>query len=199
MQKLLFATFNEHKRTEVAALLGDRYEILLPQSVGYTHEPIEDADTLEGNALIKARNLYQYAKAPCFADDTGLEVEALGGAPGVHSARFAGTAHDDAANRSKLLRLLEEFPTPHHARFRTVIAFINAEGQETLFEGIVEGTIITEERGSKGFGYDSLFVPLGESRTFAEMSEEEKNRLSHRARAVQALATFLDTTFPCTP
>lgn len=192
MQKLLFATFNKHKCTEVAALLGDRYEIVMPSAIGYHEEPEEDADTLEDNALIKARALYHFTKASCFADDTGLEVEALDGAPGVHSARFAGIAHDDTSNRQKLLELLREVPAPRKARFRTVIAFIDADGHEHLFEGVVEGNIIAEERGDRGFGYDALFVPLGEERTFAEMSEAEKNGLSHRARAIEAFAEFLE-------
>lgn len=194
MDKLLFASFNRHKLAEVAAILGSEFEVLSPEAIGYCDEPEENAPTLAGNALIKARSLYRFSKGnPCFADDTGLEVEALDGAPGVHSARYAGEEHDDKANRQKLLSSLKGFSTPHVARFRTVVALIDQNGEEHLFEATVEGEIITEERGLGGFGYDALFVPKGFTRTFAEMSESEKNQLSHRARAVEKLKTYLLT------
>lgn len=199
MQKLLLASFNRHKLKEIADILAGYAEVLSPDAVDYAFEPEENAPTLEGNALIKARSLYQFAGLPCLADDTGLEVEALGGAPGVHSARFAGESHDDVANRQKLLTLLLDMPPPRKARFRTAIAYIDSFGKEYLFEGIVTGTIALEERGVEGFGYDSLFIPDGYNSTFAEMSDQEKNAISHRSRAVSAFAHFLLPSSPLSP
>lgn len=195
MKKLLLASFNRHKLEEFTAILGDLVSILTPEMVGYTREPEESADTLEGNALIKARSLYNFVQQPCFADDTGLEVACLGGEPGVKSARYAGDQHNDADNRRLLLDKLASFPlAQREARFRTVIAFIDDEGKEHLFEGSVKGQIIAEERGVAGFGYDSLFVPDGFSRTFAEMSEEEKNQISHRGKATGKFFRYLQET-----
>lgn len=191
MENIVLASFNAHKCTEIAALLKNEAHIIPPQRIGYHEEPEENATTLEGNALIKARALHAFAGVACLADDTGLEVDALSGAPGVRSARFAGENHNDAANRALLLKQLEGVASPRRARFRTVIAYIDKQGEEHLFNGVVEGEIICEERGEGGFGYDSIFVPEGCTRTFGEMSEEEKNSMSHRARAVEQLANYL--------
>lgn len=189
MRKLIFATNNAHKLGEVQALLGDAFELVTLRKCGITEDIPETADTLEGNALQKARYVYEKTGLDCFADDTGLEVDALGGAPGVHSARYATDGHDFAANNRLLLKNLEG-TTDRTARFRTVIALI-IDGVEYTFEGRVEGTIATSESGSEGFGYDPLFVPSGEIITFAQMSAEAKNAISHRGRAVAKLVNFL--------
>lgn len=187
--KILFATNNAHKLAEVQAVLGDSYTLVTPRDCGVTEEIPETQPTLEGNALQKARYLYERTGLDCFADDTGLEVEALGGAPGVHSARYATDGHDFAANNRLLLRNLAGEEN-RRARFRTVVALILG-GREYLFEGVVEGQIIDCETGHEGFGYDPLFRPDGYDRTFAQMTTEEKNAVSHRARAVRKLAAFL--------
>lgn len=187
--KIVFATNNAHKLTEVQAVLGDAYTLVTPRDCGVTEEIPEDQETLEGNASQKARYLHRRTGLDCFADDTGLEVEALGGAPGVHSARYATDGHDFAANNELLLRNLEGVGD-RRARFRTVISLI-LDGEEHLFEGIVEGHIAQCASGSEGFGYDPLFIPEGSAKTYAEMSAEEKNALSHRGRAVRKLAEFL--------
>ncbi len=187
--KIIFATNNKHKLQEVSAVLGPGFELATPREVGITEEIPEDSPTLEGNALQKARYLYERTGLDCFADDTGLEVEVLGGAPGVHSARYATDGHDFAANNRLLLKNLEG-KTNRQARFRTVIALILG-GKEHLFEGIVEGVIDTKENGTEGFGYDPLFLPEGSPRSFAEMTAEEKNAISHRGRAVRKLVDFL--------
>ncbi|MBQ8854300.1 MAG: RdgB/HAM1 family non-canonical purine NTP pyrophosphatase [Alistipes sp.] len=191
MRRLIFATNNTHKLGEVQALLGDAFELVTLRECGITEDIPETADTLEGNALQKARYVYEKTGMDCFADDTGLEVDALGGAPGVHSARYATDGHDFAANNRLLLKNLEGI-TDRTARFRTVIALI-LDGVEYTFEGRVEGTIATAESGSEGFGYDPLFVPSGEIITFAQMSAEAKNAISHRGRAVAKLVNFLKT------
>ena len=190
--KLIFATNNAHKLAEVQAVLGDGYELVTPRQMGITEEIPETASTLEGNARQKARYLYERTGLDCFADDTGLEVDALDGAPGVHSARYATDGHDFAANNRLLLKNLEGKEN-RRARFRTVISLIEG-GEEHLFEGIVEGRIIDHEAGSEGFGYDPLFVPEGFDRTFAEMSAEQKNGISHRGRAVRKLVDYLHQT-----
>ena len=187
--KILFATNNAHKLAEVQAVLGDSYTLVTPRDCGVTEEIPETQPTLEGNALQKARYLYERTGLDCFADDTGLEVEALGGAPGVHSARYATDGHDFAANNRLLLRNLAGKEN-RRARFRTVVALILG-GREYLFEGVVEGQIIDRETGHEGFGYDPLFRPDDYDRTFAQMTTEEKNAVSHRARAVRKLAAFL--------
>ena len=187
--KILFATNNAHKLAEVQAVLGDSYTLVTPRDCGVTEEIPETQPTLEGNALQKAHYLYERTGLDCFADDTGLEVEALGGAPGVHSARYATDGHDFAANNRLLLRNLAGEEN-RRARFRTVVALILG-GREYLFEGVVEGQIIDRETGHEGFGYDPLFRPDGYDRTFAQMTTEEKNAVSHRARAVRKLAAFL--------
>ena len=191
MRKLIFATNNAHKLGEVQALLGDAFELVTLRECGITEDIPETAETLEGNALQKARYVYSKTGLDCFADDTGLEVDALGGAPGVHSARYATDGHDFAANNRLLLKNLEG-AKERTARFRTVIALI-MDGVEYTFEGRVEGVIATEESGSEGFGYDPLFVPSGEIITFAQMSAEAKNAISHRGRAVAELVKFLKT------
>ncbi len=186
---LLFATNNAHKLAEVQAVLGDEFTLTTPRDCGITEEIPEEQPTLEGNALQKARYLYARTGVDCFADDTGLEVEALDGAPGVHSARYATDGHDFAANNRLLLRNLAG-QNNRRAQFRTVIALILG-GKEHLFEGIVEGRIIDHEAGSEGFGYDPLFQPDGFDKTFAEMDAEAKNEVSHRGRAVRKLAAYL--------
>ena len=187
--KILFATNNAHKLAEVQAVLGDAYTLVTPRDCGVTEEIPEEQETLEGNASQTAHYLHDRTGLDCFADDTGLEVEALGGAPGVHSARYATDGHDFAANNRLLLKNLEGVEN-RRARFRTVISLI-LNGEEHLFEGRVEGRILDRETGHEGFGFDPLFVPDGCERSFAEMSAEEKNAVSHRGRAVRKLAAWL--------
>lgn len=187
--KIIFATNNAHKLSEVQAVLGEGFTLVTPRQCGITEEIPEEQETLEGNASQKARYIHDRTGENCFADDTGLEVAALGGAPGVHSARYATDGHDFAANNRLLLRNLEG-KSDRRARFRTVISLI-LNGEEHLFEGVVEGRIIDHEAGQEGFGYDPLFIPDGCERTFAEMSPEEKNAVSHRGRAVRKLAEYL--------
>ena len=189
--KILFATNNAHKLAEVSAVLGPQFILTTPREAGIAEDIPEDQPTLEGNALQKARYIHARTGLDCFADDTGLEVEALGGAPGVRSARYATDGHDFAANNRLLLRNLEG-REDRRARFRTVIALIR-DGEEHLFEGIVEGRIVDRETGCEGFGYDPLFVPDGYDRTFAEMTPDQKNAVSHRGRAVRRLVDFLRT------
>ena len=189
--KIVFATNNAHKLSEVSAVLGNNFELVTLREVGITEDIPETGATLDENASIKARYVYERTGLNCFADDTGLEVEALGGAPGVHSARYATDGHDFAANNRKLLRELEG-KVNRKARFRTVISLI-VDGIERQVEGIVEGEITTSESGAEGFGYDPLFMPEGYDRTFAEMSAEEKNAISHRGRAVAKLVEMLHT------
>lgn len=194
-EKLVFATNNPHKLAEIRAILSDRCEILSLEEIGCREEIPETADTIEGNALQKARWVAERFHCDCFADDTGLEVDALGGEPGVLSARYAsanrrGDGHDSSANSALLLERMHGI-TDRKARFRTAIALI-ADGKETVVEGIVEGTIAEEPRGTDGFGYDPLFIPSGSSRTFAEMTAEEKNSISHRRRASEALLNVLE-------
>ena len=187
--KIVFATNNAHKLSEVSAVLGNDFELVTLREVGITEDILETGATLDENASIKARYVYERTGLNCFADDTGLEVEALGGAPGVHSARYATDGHDFAANNRKLLRELEG-KVNRKARFRTVISLI-VDGVERQVEGIVEGEITTSESGAEGFGYDPLFMPEGYDRTFAEMSADEKNAISHRGRAVKNLEALL--------
>ena len=187
--KLVFATNNKHKLQEVRDIVGDRVEVLSLADIGCYDDIPETADTLQGNALIKARHIYEKYGFDCFADDTGLEVEALDGAPGVYSARYAGEECDSEANMRKLLENLTG-KTNRNAQFRTVIALI-INGEEMLFNGIVKGTIATEKNGDSGFGYDPVFVPEGHSASFAQMSSEMKNSMSHRFRATQQLSDYL--------
>lgn len=187
--KIVFATNNQHKLSEVRAVLGDSFELVTLKEVGITEDIPETGATLDENASQKARYVFERTGLDCFADDTGLEVEALNGAPGVRSARYATDGHDFAANNRKLLRELEG-KSNRKARFRTVISLIRG-GVEQQVEGIVNGTIATAEAGCGGFGYDPLFIPEGHEVTFAEMSADEKNAISHRSRAVAELVKLL--------
>ena len=189
MRKIVFATNNAHKMEEVAAMLGGDYRLVTLREWGITEEIPENEPTIEGNALQKARYVHERTGADCFADDTGLEVDALGGAPGVHSARYATDGHDFEANMRLLLRNMEG-KSDRRARFRTVIALI-LDGEEYVFEGVVEGRITEQPAGDHGFGYDPVFVPEGETETFAEMTPERKNAISHRGRAVRRFADFM--------
>lgn len=187
---LVLATRNPGKVAELHALLGGLPVVLrTPADFAGAPEVEEDAPTLEGNALKKARALHAHTGLPALADDTGLEVDALGGQPGVHAARYAGPAADAAANRAKLLAALAGAAV-RSARFRTVLAFVEG-AEEHVFEGVCAGEILGEERGAGGFGYDALFRPEGEALTFAEMPAARKNALSHRARALEAFVPFL--------
>lgn len=186
---LVFASANANKVEEVSVKLGG-IKLLGLKDIGCTEDVPETSDTLEGNARQKAWYIYEKFGCDCFADDTGLEVFALGGKPGVHSARFAGEQRSNEDNRKKLIHDMQS-ELDRRARFRTVICLIIG-GKETMFEGIVDGKILREEKGNGGFGYDSLFVRLDNSRSFAEMSIEEKNILSHRGKAIGSLRRFLE-------
>lgn len=197
--KIVFATNNQHKLQEIREILGDQFEILSLADIGCHEDIPETGNTLEANAHQKAEYVFDHYHIDCFADDTGLEVDALGGAPGVHSARYAeGTDHNSEANMAKLLRELGDNDN-RKARFRTVISLIQMEGGnpvcsgEYQFEGVVEGRIDREKHGSEGFGYDPVFIPEGYDKSFAELGEEIKNQISHRARAVKKLAEWLKT------
>ncbi len=190
--ELVFVTHNKHKAQEVADILGDKIELLTLDDLDFHQEIPETGNTLEENALQKARYFYERTGKNCFADDTGFEVEALDGQPGVHSARFASD-HDFTKNMLKVLELMQG-EANRRARFRTVVALI-LNGQEYLFEGVVEGAVTNEPRGDSGFGYDPIFVPDGYDKTFAQMSLEEKNKISHRAKAMAKLAAFLSTMY----
>ena len=186
---LVFATNNPHKLREIREIMPDHITILSLADIHCEGDIPETADTLEGNALIKAHYVYDRYGFDCFADDTGLEVEALNGGPGVHTARYAGESQDPDANMKKMIAEMQE-NTNRHARFRTVIALIE-KGVEHLFTGIVDGEIATEPRGEQGFGYDPIFIPEQTGLTFAQMGEEGKNQISHRARVVGKLLDFL--------
>ena len=187
--KIVFVTNNAHKLGEVRQVVGDKFEIVSLRECGIVEDIPENEPTLEGNALAKARYIFNRTGLDCFADDTGLEVDALGGEPGVRSARYATDGHDDEANKRLLLERLQGVEN-RAAQFRTAVALIIG-GKEYLFEGIVRGEIAHEERGEGGFGYDPLFFPEGGELTFAQMSGEAKNAISHRGRAVRKLADFL--------
>ena len=189
MINLVFATNNLHKIDEVKHKLNGLFSIQTLQEIGCHEDIPETADTLEGNALQKARYLHEKYGCDCFADDTGLEVEVLDNAPGVYSARYAGEAKNPEANMDKLLNELSGQPN-RKARFRTVIALI-LDGEEHLFEGIVNGQILENRRGNEGFGYDPIFLPDGYEKSFAQLSMTEKNVISHRGRAVEKLLNFL--------
>lgn len=188
-KKFVFATNNAHKLEEVTAILGDKIELLSMKDIHCHADIPETADTLEGNALLKARYIFENYNMDCFADDTGLEVEALNGAPGVYSARYAGDAHNSEANMRKLLQDVEGIEN-RKAQFRTVFALI-INGKEHLFEGIVKGEITKHRCGSSGFGYDPVFIPEGYTQTYAEMGNTLKNKISHRALATNKLCNFL--------
>jgi XTP/dITP diphosphohydrolase len=192
--ELVFASNNPHKVKEISSIIGGSFHLLSLDDINITEDIPEDEPTLEGNALAKARYVHRATGMNVFADDTGLEVEALDGKPGVHSARFAGESKDSAANIRKLQEMLSG-KSNRNARFRTVIALI-IDNEEHLFEGIVTGHIIKEGRGTEGFGYDPVFVADGMKRTFAEIELHEKNQISHRARAFMKLKEFLSAYLP---
>lgn len=190
-RKIVFATNNEHKLAELRELVGERFEILSLADIDCYGDIPEDCPTLEGNARQKAEWINRRYGIDCFSDDTGLEIDALDGEPGVHSARYGGVAHDSERNIDKVLSKLQGVPQARRtARFRTVVCLI-LDGEEHLFEGKVEGEILTERRGEGGFGYDSIFHPFEADRTFAQMSAHDKNAISHRGRAVAKLVDFL--------
>jgi len=188
--KLVFASNNEHKIREIKSILGESFTLLGLKDIDINEDIPENEPTIEGNALAKARYIHNSTGMDVFADDTGLEVDALGGEPGVHSARFAGDNKDSSENTVKLLSLLANSEN-RKARFRTVIALV-MKGKEFLFSGKAEGTLLNEEHGSGGFGYDPIFVPKGGQKSFAEMSLAEKNKISHRAMAFKELIMFLN-------
>ena len=191
--KIVFATNNPHKLEEIRSILGSRFEILSLSDIGCHADIPETANTLEGNAIQKARYIVDNFGYDCFADDTGLEVAALGGEPGVRSARYAeGTDHDSEANMQKLLCRLDG-NDDRRAQFRTVICLARRDdiADYTLFEGIVRGTIAREKHGTEGFGYDPIFIPEGYQESFAQLGMDIKNGISHRARAVEKLARYL--------
>jgi XTP/dITP diphosphohydrolase len=191
MQSVCLATNNAHKITEIRAKLGHRFQLLSLADIGCHEELPETTDTIPGNSRQKAEYVYRTYGIACVADDSGLEIEALGGAPGVHSAYYAGPQRSHADNIQRVLRELAG--NPHRvAQFRTVLTWISARGTE-VFEGVLPGTIIDQPRGTNGFGYDPIFVPLGYTQTLAELSLEEKNSISHRALAVQKFANFLSS------
>ena len=191
MKELVFATNNAHKLEEIRAILGDKMHVLSLNDINCHEDIPETADTLEGNAALKAEYIFTHYGKDCFADDTGLEVEALNGAPGIYSARYAGgDGHDSEANMTKLLANMEDKEN-RKARFRTAICLIEG-GKKHYFDGIVNGEIIRVRRGGEGFGYDPIFMPEGYSETFAEMGNDEKNKISHRARAVAKLCKYLN-------
>lgn len=187
--QLVAATNNQHKLTEIRPLLEPDFRILSLAEIGHTTELEETQPTLEGNSLQKAAYIYNRYHLPCFADDTGLEVDALNGAPGIFSARYAGEQRNSEDNIELLLRNLNESQN-RKARFRTVITLVGI-GEKRIFEGVVYGTITTQRRGTSGFGYDPVFVPDGFERTMAEMSLQEKNGISHRGIAIGKLVNFL--------
>jgi len=189
--ELVFATNNSNKLKEIQAILGNRFKILSLKQIGCHEDIPEEQPTLEGNARQKACFVYNKYGYNCFADDTGLEVDALNGAPGVYSARYAGAEKNAQANMNKLLQQMAKINN-RNARFRTVISLV-INGDEKQFEGIVKGEITREKRGGSGFGYDPAFLPEGFTKTFAEMNPEEKNIISHRGRAVQKLIRYLQT------
>ena len=187
--KLVFATNNKHKLEELQAILGDQFTLLSLKDIECFDEIPEEQPTLEGNASQKAYYIYDKFGMNCFADDTGLEIKALNGEPGVYSARYAGEDKNSEANMKKVLEKLTKI-NEREARFRTVISLV-IDGEEKQFEGIVNGEILTEKRGDSGFGYDPIFKPEGLDQAFAEMGLEDKNKISHRGRAVQKLVDYL--------
>jgi XTP/dITP diphosphohydrolase len=189
MTKLIFATNNKHKVSEASNILGEKFKILSLSDMNFSEEISEDAETLEGNALLKARFIYDRFRIDCFADDTGLEVDALKGAPGVYSARYAGEDCDAGKNMQKLLTEMQN-QNNRKASFRTVIALIK-NGETCYFEGKIDGEISKAPSGSQGFGYDPIFIPNGFNKSFAELSQDEKNKISHRAIALKKMAGFL--------
>ena len=193
MRDIVFATNNEHKLSELREIMAGRFNVLSLADINCHDDIPETAKTLEGNALIKAQWVKEHYGYDCFSDDTGLEIDALGGEPGVMSARYGGVAHDSERNIDKVLRLMRDVPMEKRtARFRTAIVLIMG-GVTTTFEGKVEGYILTERHGKGGFGYDPIFKPVEADCAFGEMSSQEKNKISHRGRAVKQLAAHLDS------
>ena len=188
--EIVFATNNHHKLEEVRQILGNNFKLLTLQDIDFNEEIEETESTFEGNALLKAQIIYEKFKLPCFSDDSGLEVEALDNAPGVYSARYAGDHGNHEKNMDKLLRELDD-KTNRKARFRTILCYINTDGKVNYFNGIINGVIAHERRGMRGFGYDPVFIPDGYELSFAEMTPGEKNKISHRALAVQELLKHL--------
>lgn len=188
-RKIVFATHNKNKLREVAALLSPVYDVVGLNDIGCTEDIPETAKTLEGNALLKSQYVFEHYGLDCFSDDTGLEVNALNGAPGVYSARYAGEGRNSEDNMTKLLAQLED-KEDRTAQFRTVVSLI-VGGKEHHFDGIVKGCIVKERKGSKGFGYDPVFKPTGYDKTFGELGDEVKNKISHRAIAIRKLIHFL--------
>lgn len=193
--ELIFATANKHKLSEAQAILGNGFSLVVPSELGLTGDIPETAETLKENAIMKAKFLWDKFGRPCFADDTGLEVDFLNGRPGVYSARYAGIEADPVKNMQKLLKELDG-ANCRKARFVTVVALILDETRIILFEGDLEGSILEASSGCGGFGYDPLFMPEGYSKTLAELSAEEKNRISHRGIAMRKLSDFLNNNFP---
>lgn len=191
MKNLVFATGNIHKLQEVQGLFKEGFALSCLKDVNITEEIPETADNLVDNALQKARYVYKKCGIPCFADDTGLEVDALGGAPGVYSARYAGEQKDSKLNMLLLLKNMNG-KNNRDARFRTIIAYIDENAQEHIFEGEIKGKIIENMAGENGFGYDPIFVPEGYEETFAELSSEIKNTISHRARAMEKFLSYIN-------
>ena len=189
MIELVFATNNPNKLLEIKKAVGNKFTILSLADIGFLDDIAETAESLEGNASLKSQYIYNKYGKNCFADDTGLEIEALDGKPGVYSARYGGPGHDHNKNMDKVLLELK-YESNRKARFRTVISLI-LDGNETFFEGIVNGSILTERHGNKGFGYDPIFQPEGYDLSFAEMDLETKNEISHRGRAVKKLIEHL--------
>lgn len=190
MEKLVFATNNRHKLEEVSAMTGSTVKIVSLAEIGCHDDIPETADTFQGNALQKAAYVYEHFGLPCFADDSGLEVDCLGGIPGVLSARYAGEHGNSEANIAKLLDAMKGSEN-RKADFKTVVALILPDGKTEFFEGRVDGVITTEKRGEEGFGYDPIFIPDGYDKTFAELGENIKNKISHRAKAIAALCEYL--------
>jgi XTP/dITP diphosphohydrolase len=194
MKKICFASNNKHKLEEVRSILGPDFLILSLADVGFQEDLPETKNTFEENSAQKAACLFNKIKLPCFADDSGLEVEALDGEPGVFSARYAGPQKNDRDNIQLLLKKLKGVLN-RNAQFKTVITFIDTDGKQQSFEGTIRGKILGEEKGSRGFGYDPVFVPNGHALTFAEMDATQKNAMSHRSVAVKKLAEFLAEKF----
>lgn len=188
--KIIFATHNQNKLIEIQASLGHAFELVSLSQIGFNEDIVESADSFEGNALIKAKTIFDKYKIPCFADDSGLEVEALNGQPGVYSARYAGEPKDDKQNYEKLLKNLED-NNNRLANFKTVIAFVDKNGHY-FFEGQIHGEILIEPKGDNGFGYDPVFQPHGYEKSFAEMTLSEKKEISHRALAFKKFISFLN-------
>ncbi|MEG1288715.1 MAG: RdgB/HAM1 family non-canonical purine NTP pyrophosphatase [Bacteroidales bacterium] len=192
--EIIFATGNKHKVIEAAKALGNSFTLIMPNELGCNEEIPETGDTLEANAIQKCMYLWDKFGKTCFADDTGLEVDALGGAPGVYTARYAGPNKGNDANMNKLLAELKkgenEKPISRSARFRTVVALM-LDGKLHLFEGILTGTIACDKSGEEGFGYDPVFIPTNYTKTLAQISLDEKNAISHRGNAMRKLSEFL--------